>query len=183
MYGPGQPQPQPRPGGRSAYPQHGAGTYARPPSPTPQQAVPYPSGPPARSMRRRAAGDSRLPVVALVVVLVATGLTNAVWAPISYLHDGFVGVTMVAGNALFLAAAQLACGVAWAVFGVLILTRRPFAWGGALASAGVFAVLEGFDVARGALTHFVGLFLVVVVCALLNVDAVRRFCRVGPPSR
>lgn len=119
----------------------------------------------------------------MVVVLIATGLTNAVWAPITYLHDGFVGVTTFAGNAPFLAAAQLACGVAWAAFGVLVLTRRPYAWGGALVSAGVFAVLEGFHVARGSLTHFVGLFLVVVVCALLDTDAVRRFCRVGPPSR
>ncbi|HEX6445946.1 MAG TPA: hypothetical protein VF053_12715 [Streptosporangiales bacterium] len=197
MYGPGQPRPPQPPGGApgygtgTGYPQHGAGPYAPPgpqgrPGPWPQQ----PGGPfprqqpaPAPARRRRTGADSRLPVFAVVVVLVATGLTNAVWAPFTYLHDGFLGVTVVAGNALFLAAAQLVCGVALAAFGVLILFRRPFAWGGALTSAGVFAVLEGFDVARGALTHFVGLFLVVVVCALLNLDAVRRFCRVGPPSR
>jgi hypothetical protein len=198
MYGPGQPRPTPPPGGApgygggAGYPQHGAGPYA-PPGPQgqhrplgprpPQPGAPYPQQQPAPARRRRTGADSRLPVLAVVVVLVATGLTNAVWAPFTYLHDGFLGVTVVAGNALFLAAAQLVCGVALAAFGVLILTRRPFAWGGALTSAGVFAVLEGFNVARGALTHFVGLFLVVVICALLNVDAVRRFCRVGPPSR
>ncbi|MBO0828384.1 MAG: hypothetical protein J2P24_11445, partial [Streptosporangiales bacterium] len=149
----------------------------------PQDGGPYRPQAAEPAGRRRGPGDSRFPVVAVVVVLVATGLTNAGWAPITYLHDGFVGVTTFAGNATFLAAMQLGCGVAWAVFGVLILTRRPYAWGGALASAGVFAVLEGFHVARGSLTHFVGLFLVVVVCALLNTGAVRRFCRVGPPAR
>lgn len=191
MYGPGQPQPTPPPGGPPAYgpppgyPPRGTGPQAPawPDPQPPQQGGPYAPQPAGRTRRRRTAADSRLPVFAVVVVLVATGLTNAVWAPISYLHDGFVGVTMIAGNALFLGATQLVCGVAWTVFGVLILTRRPFAWGGALVSAGVFAVLEGFDVARGALSHFVGLFAVVVVCALLNADAVRRFCRVGPPSR
>lgn len=196
MYGPGQPQPAPSHGGPPAYPQPGYPQPGHPPRGTPPQAPPWqgprppqqngpyqqrPAAEPRR--RRRASGESRLPVFAVAAVLVATGVTNAVWAPISYLHDGFVAVTMVAGNALFLAATQFACGVAWTLFGVLLLTRRPFAWGGALVSAGVFAVLEGFDVARGALTHFVGLFLVVVVFALLNVDAVRRYCRVGPPSR
>lgn len=60
---------------------------------------------------------------------------------------------------------------------------RRLVWGGALGSALLFGLLEGYEVNRGVPQAFVGLFLVVVAVVLPSQDPVRRFCAIGPPAR
>lgn len=121
-------------------------------------------------------------VVITSAVLVVTGAVNAVSGPLGYLDGGNVGVLILGGSPLFLAVAQTVCGVAWVLFGILLLTRRRFPWGAALVSAGVFATFETYFVVRGAVIHYVGLFLALVVMALLHQAGVRRYCKIGPPA-
>lgn len=122
-------------------------------------------------------------VLAAVVLLVGVGTANAIMAVLGYLDKGNVGILVLGGDPLFLAVAQTACGVAWVTFGLLLLTRRPAPWGAVLASVGVFGVLEAYYIGSGAVSHFVGLFAAIGAGALLNLDGVRRYCGVGPPSR
>lgn len=185
-YPPGQGQGRspgpPFPGGPPPAP--GANPTTAPPAPWPprQQTAP-PASPASAASGPGAAPGSRLLVLAAVAVLVGVGATNAVTAVLGYLDNGNVGVLVLGGDPLFLAVAQAACGVAWVVFGLLLLTRRRTPWGAALASVGVFGVLEAYYIGGGAVVHFLGLFAAVVVAALLNLDGVRRYCKVGPPTR
>ncbi|MGH3096260.1 MAG: hypothetical protein ACRDMV_09725 [Streptosporangiales bacterium] len=185
MYGPGQPPQQYGPQQGQVYgPGHPYGPHAQaappfqPQPPYAQAAQPYqaPGGAPAKPR-------AGLPVLAAVVVLAVTGAVNAAWAPISFLHEQYRSLWLVGGDPLFLATSQALTGAACLIFGVLLLTRQGFAWGGALVSILAFGTFEAYCITRGVAEHFVGLFLVVVAVALLNQTAVRRFCGIGPPSQ
>lgn len=125
----------------------------------------------------------RLLLVAAVAVLVVTGGVNAVYGPFGYLTDVNIGVLILGGDELFLAVAQTVLGLAWVAAGVVVLLGRRVGWGLALVSAGVFATYESYFIVRGAVVHYVGLFLAVAVFALLHQHALRRHCRIGPPAR
>lgn len=182
MYGPGQPSPWQ---GQWQGQQQGGWQGQVPPYQSWQQPQALPGSQPAPPPRQQPAAGPRvrLPVLGTVVVLALTGAVNAALAPISFLHEQFRSLWLVGGDPFFLATAQAVTGVACLAFGVLLLTRQSFAWGGALASVVAFGMLEAYCITRGVAEHFVGLFLVVVAIALLNQSAVRRFCGVGPPAQ
>lgn len=175
MYGPGQPPWQASQQGQAPLSPYASGQQPQPPY---AQAVP-PQRQPATKARPRAG----LSVLATVAVLAVTGAVNAAWAPISLLHEQFLSLWLVGGDPLFLATAQGVTGVGCLMFGVLLLTRLAFAWGGALVSIVAFGMFEAYCISRGVAEHFVGLFLVVVAVALLNQTAVRRFCGVGQAAQ
>lgn len=121
-------------------------------------------------------------LVVAAAILIVTGLVNAVSGPLGYLSDANVGVLVLGGDPLVLAGIQTVCGVAWAVFGVLLLFRRRFAWGAAMTAALVFATYEAYFVSRGAIIHFVGIFLAATVLVVLYQNPVRERCNVAPPA-
>lgn len=181
-YGPGAPPPPPPGAGRPVPGQQG--TYA-PQPPAAQQPPPGAAEAQPRRVRRAPRDQSTTGTVLTVVaavILIATGVVNAASGPLGYRSDANVGVLIMGGDPLLLAAVQTACGVLWVACGVLLLLRRRIGWGGGMAMALVFATYESYFIVRGSPIHFVGLFLAIAVVAVLYQDPVRRRCQVAPPA-